>query len=60
MAILAESKAQSLEGARTVKTASKIRPVNVVEPKKTGLKVEYAGKIQVEDIPLEDLRNAAK
>lgn len=58
--MLAELKANSLEvGVQAAKTASKIRPANVAEPKKTGLKVEYAGEIQVEDIPLKDLRNAA-
>lgn len=58
--MLAELKAKSPEGVQTAKTASKIRPAKVAWTEKTGLKVEYTGEIQIEDIPLEDLRNATR
>lgn len=56
----AELKAEFPGRVQTVKTASKIRPTKVAWTEKTGPKVEYTGEIQIEDIPLEDLRNAAK
>lgn len=42
------------------KTASKIRPAKMPGAKEARLKAEYTGEIQIEDVPFEDLRNAAQ
>lgn len=53
-------KAKFVGGVQAAKTGLEIRPARMPEPKDVRLKAEYTGQIQIEDIPLKDLRNAAK
>lgn len=56
MPVLAESKSSSIEGAKAAK--AEIRPAKIAGPKDLRSRAVYIGEIQVQDVSLEDLRNA--
>ncbi len=60
MPVFAESKAGSVDGVKAAKADLKIRPASMAGPKDLRLRAVYTGQIQIEDVPLEDLRNAGR